>query len=158
MAVIGFPRQVDEVSARLVAAGVIVEALAAIALRAPAVVVLLWLGFVLRVLAGPRLSPLALLMTRVVRPRLTVRPRIVPGPPKRFAQGVGATWTTAVLVLLAAGADSIAWPLVGVLVGFAALESLGGICVGCKVYAVLGRFGVVPDCPECDDISERLAA
>jgi hypothetical protein len=46
-------------------------------------------GFVARVLTGPTLSPLGQLVTRVVTPRLPVAPRPVPGPPKRFAQGIG---------------------------------------------------------------------
>ncbi|MGH9271283.1 MAG: DUF4395 family protein, partial [Ilumatobacteraceae bacterium] len=52
------------------------------------------LGFLARVLAGPTLSPLGQLATRVVAPRLG-RPRLVPGPPKRFAQSIGLALTTA---------------------------------------------------------------
>jgi len=43
-------------------------------------------GFWARVLTGPTLSPLGQLATRVVAPRLPVEPKLVPGPPKRFAQ------------------------------------------------------------------------
>jgi hypothetical protein len=155
--VIGFPRQVDEVSARLVATGVVLEAGAALALRSPVLAVTLWAGFVLRVLSGPRLSPLALVATRVVRPRLAVAPRIVPGSPKRFAQGIGASLTTVVVALLASGHPTPAWALLALLVGFASLEAALGLCVGCKIYALLGRAHLVPECPECDDISARLA-
>jgi len=44
-----------------------------------------------------------------------------------------------------------------VMVVFPALESILGICVGCKAFAVLMRLGVVPDeiCLECADISLR---
>jgi hypothetical protein len=115
----------------------------------------LWLGFLLRVASGPRFSPLALLVTRVIRPRLAIAPRPVPGTPKRFAQGVGATFTTAVVVLLAIGADTAAWVLLGILAVFAGLEAFAGFCMGCTVYGWLARAGLVDECPDCDDISTR---
>jgi hypothetical protein len=42
----------------------------------------------------------------------------------------------------------------------AALEAFAGVCLGCRVFAVLMRFGVIPEsvCVECSDISARLAA
>ena len=56
------------------------------------------LGFVARVAAGPKISPLALLVTRVVTPRLGVPEKLVPGPPKRFAQGIGAALSVVALL------------------------------------------------------------
>ena len=103
-AVMRFPNPVNEVVARLVAAGVVLEASAYLVTRWPIFLVTLAVGFVLRVLTGPRLSPLALLVTRVIVPRLDVEPRWVPGPPKRFAQGIGATLTVGALVAWLAGA------------------------------------------------------
>jgi hypothetical protein len=50
------------------------------------------------VLTGPRLSPLGRLAAHVVAPRLGP-PRTVPGPPKRFAQAMGAAMSTAALLL-----------------------------------------------------------
>ena len=41
-----------------------------------------------RVAAGPRLSSLGQLATRWVTPRITPTPKQVPGPPKRWAQGI----------------------------------------------------------------------
>lgn len=148
---IGFPERVDEVSARLVASGVVLLGLAVVVLRAHWLLPLLFAGFLLRVLAGPRLSPLALVATRVVRPRLDVSPRMVPGPPKRFAQSIGAVFTGAATLLWLAGAGGAALVLVGVLVVFAALEALVGLCVGCKVFAGLMRAGVIPQhvCERC---------
>ena len=52
--------------------------------------VLLTYGFVARVLTGPTLSPLGQFVTRVLTPRLPFAPKLVPGPPKRFAQAIGA--------------------------------------------------------------------
>jgi hypothetical protein len=40
----------------------------------------------------------------------------------------------------------------------ALLESVFGLCLGCKVFAVLMRAGIVPDtvCAACADITVRL--
>jgi len=87
--IFSFPNPVNEVSARIVAAGVVTMALAAIVFDARWLTVVLAYGFIARVLTGPTLSPLGQLVTRVVTPRLGVAPRLVSGPPKRFAQAIG---------------------------------------------------------------------
>src|SRR5690242_10923962 len=96
---LSFPNPVNEVSARLVAAGVVVMAALTIALDQPWILIPLAYGFVARVLTGPTLSPLGQLVTRVITPRLPVPPKYVAGPPKRFAQGIGATLTVTAAVL-----------------------------------------------------------
>src|SRR3954452_10461600 len=96
---LGFPNPVDEISARLVAGGVLLLGIVALVTGNPVVLAVLAYGFIARVLTGPKLSPLGRFVTQVVRPRLAVAPRLVPGPPKRFAQGVGAVFTTSALVL-----------------------------------------------------------
>lgn len=155
--VFGFPHPVDEVSARLVAAGVVVLGMLALVTLHPLAVGVLAYGFVARVLTGPRLSPLGRLVTQVVRPRLAVAPRLVAGPPKRFAQGVGAAFSCAALALLAAGAEGPPRALLGVLVAFASLEAFLGFCMGCVVFGWLMKAGLVPDdvCAECADLSLR---
>ncbi|HEX6787346.1 MAG TPA: DUF4395 domain-containing protein [Acidimicrobiales bacterium] len=159
-AVMRFPNPVNEVVARLVAAGVVLEAAAYLVTRWPIFLATLAIGFVLRVLTGPRLSPLALLVTRVVIPRLDVEPRWVPGPPKRFAQGIGATLTGGALVAWLAGAAGLAAILVGLVAVAATLESVLAVCLGCRIFAVLMRAGVIPPhvCVACSDLSDRLAA
>lgn len=160
MSLLSFPDEVDEVSARLVAGGVVVLATTTLVtgwwwLLAPLLV-----GFCLRVANGPRWSPLALLVTRVVRPRLALSPRIVPGPPKRFAQGIGALCSGASTVLALAGALGAAQVVLGLLVAAASLEAFLGVCLGCHGFALLMRVGVIPAsvCEECNDISRRLGA
>src|SRR5687768_17245505 len=101
---LGFPDPVNEVSARLVATGVATMAVAAVTLDWKWLTVPLAYGFVARVLTGPKASPLGQLVTRVVTPRLPVAPRLVPGPPKRFAQGIGVAFSVTALVLTALGA------------------------------------------------------
>ena len=128
---------------------------AVVATRGSAV---LALGFALRVAAGPRLSPLGLLATRVVAPRLG-EPRLVSGAPKRFAQGIGLTTTAVATVALALGAPAVAMALLAVIALFAALESGVGFCAGCWLFSLLIRAGVVSDdtCVECSDITLRRA-
>ncbi len=151
-----FPNPVNEVSARLVAAGVVLIALAAILSAQPWIFIVLAYGFLARVLTGPTLSPLGQFVTRVVTPALPFEQKLVPGPPKRFAQGIGAAFSVTAAVLVVGfdqiGAGSI---LLVVLAAFATLESVFGICVGCKVFAILMRAGVIPAevCESCNKIT-----
>ena len=153
-----FPDPVNEVSARLVAAGVVLLGLATIGLDAQWLLIPLAYGFVARVLTGPTLSPLGQLVTRVITPRLDVAPRYVPGPPKRFAQGIGVAFSMTALVL-AYGFDDFAAAKVvlALLVVAATLESVFALCLGCKAFAVLMRLGVIPEevCERCTDIWQR---
>ena len=88
-----FPNPVNEVSARLVVGGVVLLSLITIVLDQPWLTAVIAYGFIARVLTGPTLSPLGQLVTRVITPRLPVAARPVPGPPKRFAQGIGAVFS-----------------------------------------------------------------
>lgn len=156
-----FPDPVNEVSARLVAAGVVVMALGTLALDARWFTLVIAYGFVARVLTGPTLSPLGQLVTRVITPRLGVAPRPVPGPPKRFAQGIGAAVTVTVAVLaLGFGQWGVAQAGLGLIAGFAFLEAAFGLCVGCKLFALLMRAGIIPTsvCERCNDIWARSGA
>jgi hypothetical protein len=147
-----FPDPVNEVSARLVAGGVVLLALAAIVTASPWLFGLLAYGFVARVLTGPTLSPLGQLVTRVVTPRLPVAPRWVPGPPKRFAQGIGATLSvTAAILLIGFDATLVAQVLAGMVVVAATLESVFAVCLGCTLFGWLIRRGVIPErvCERC---------
>ena len=157
---LSFPNPVNEVAARLVASGVVVLCLAILITRQTWLLVPLAYGFVARVLTGPKLSPLGLVVTRVLVPALPFEAKPVAGPPKRFAQGIGATLSVGALVAAAAGATTLAWVLVGLILVAATLESVFAICLGCKIFAALMRVGVVPAsvCAECADISGRLAA
>ena len=100
--IIGFPRTVNDKAARAVAAGVVALAIVIAATGWFWLTIPLAYGFWARVLTGPRLSPLGQLATRVIAPRLGA-PKTVPGPPKRFAQALGATMTLTAVVLLALG-------------------------------------------------------
>jgi hypothetical protein len=153
---IGFPRTINEKAARVVAAVVAVTALVALLVPAHWLVIPLAYGFWARVLTGPRLSPLGALASRVIAPRLGA-PKTVSGPPKRFAQAIGAAITTAAVVALALGAHDVVEVLLGLLVVAAGLESVLAFCVGCQIFGLLMRAGVIPDdiCAECGDIWAR---
>lgn len=155
MKLFSFPDPVNEVSARLVAGGVVLMAATTIALDVPWLTGLIAYGFVARVLTGPTLSPLGQLVTRVVTPRLSLAPRPVPGPPKRFAQGIGAALsTTAAVLALGFGLRGAAYVVLGALAAAATLEAVFGICLGCRIFALLMRAGVIPDdvCERCNDL------
>src|SRR5688500_5450054 len=125
---LSFPNPVNEVSARLVAAGVLLMALATIAFDLRWMTLVLAYGFVARVLTGPTLSPLGQLVTRVITPALPVEPKPVPGPPKRFAQGIGVGFTVCA-ALLTYGFDrfDLAQWVLGALVVAASLEAIAGL-------------------------------
>jgi hypothetical protein len=152
-----FPNPVNETAARVVAGGVVTLSAIELASGYHWLLIPLAYGFWARVLTGPSLSPLGQFATRVVAPRLPARP--VPGPPKRFAQAIGATFSTAALIAWIAGATTAADVLVALLVVAATLESVFGICLGCKAFAILMRHGVIPEriCVECADISRRVS-
>ena len=153
-----FPNPVNEKAARVVAGVVLVTVIVILGTGAYWLLIPLAYGFWARVLTGPTLSPLGWIAQNVVAPRLGAK-RPVPGPPKRFAQGLGAAMSTAALVLALIGGDHIAADVV--LIAFlpaAGLESIFGYCVGCRIFGTLMRVGLIPEtvCLECADISARL--
>ena len=154
---LSFPRVINEKAARTVAGVVAITGVVALATGWHWLLVPLAYGFWARVLTGPRLSPLAQLATKVVAPRLG-RPKEVAGPPKRFAQGMGAAITTLGVIALALGWTTVTTVLLALLVVAASLESIFALCIGCQVFAALMRAGIVPEtvCVECADISRRL--
>jgi hypothetical protein len=157
--VISFPRVINEKAARTVAGIVAVTGVVALTTGWHWLLIPLAYGFWARVLTGPRLSPLAQLATKVVAPRLG-EPKDVPGPPKRFAQGMGAAITTLGVIALALGWTTVTTVLLAMLVVAATLESAFAVCIGCQVFAALMRAGIVPEtvCVECADISRRLVS
>ena len=64
-----FPHPINASVARGVAGGVVIMAVATIALDMPWITLVLAYGFIARVAAGPRLSPLAMLVSKVIVPK-----------------------------------------------------------------------------------------
>jgi hypothetical protein len=153
--VFSFPDPVNETSARLVAGGVVLLTLATIVLAEPWLLLPLTYGFVARVLTGPTLSPLGQFATRVLTPLVPVPAKYVPGPPKRFAQGIGAVLSLSAVVLhVAFGQTDAAYVLVGMITVAATLESVFGFCAGCVIFAWLMRVGLISEsaCESCNNL------
>jgi HAMP domain-containing protein len=152
-----FPNPVNEKAARVVAGGVFVLSIVTLATGAYGLAVVLACGFVARVLSGPTLSPLGQAATRVVAPRLGA-PKPVPGPPKRFAQGIGAAMTIAVALFALVGHEhAVANVLLVAMILASGLESILAFCVGCQLFALLMRVGLIPEsvCLECANVGLR---
>ena len=156
--IIGFPNPVNEVSARLVATGVVLMSVTTIVFDTKWLLPVLFYGFVARVLTGPKLSPLGQLVTKQLTPRLPFKEKLVPGPPKRFAQGMGVAFSGTALLLAVLGEWTGAQVVLGLLVVAASLEAFVGLCLGCKIFGVLMRFGLIPEdvCKECNNVGARI--
>jgi hypothetical protein len=154
--VFAFPNPVNEYSARITAALVVLVSVGTLLTGSGWGLAVIAAGFWLRVLFGPRISPLAVLSVKVLTPLLGKK-RLVPGPPKRFAQGIGAALSTAAAVLLAAGLSPAAWILLAVLIAAASLEAFAGFCLGCAAFGLLQRRGLIPEdvCEACNNITLR---
>lgn len=155
-----FPNPVNDAAARSVALGVVAMSVFALATGWAWILLPLTYGFLARVATGPTLSPLGQFATRVSAPRLVAWQKFVPGPPKRFAQAIGATFSLAATVTwLSDGWGVARWILVPLILA-ASLEGFLGFCLGCTVFGWLIRAGLVPAsvCEECGDLSKRYAA
>ena len=156
--IFGFPNPVNETSARIVAGGAVVMSVAFVITGNPWLLLPLTYGFIARVCTGPFLSPLGRISTQIITPRIKREHRLVPGPPKRFAQGIGALFSVAGSVLWFADAQTASRVVIAMLAAAASLEAFVGFCLGCAIFARLMRLGVIPEsvCAECNDISQRI--
>jgi hypothetical protein len=157
--ILGFPDPVNEVAARVVAAGAALLSWTIVVTGWHGLIVVLVYGFWARVLTGPTLSPLGRFAVEVAAPRLAP-PKLVPGPPKRFAQGIGTTLSTLALIAWLAGAPTLATVLVAMIGIAATLEAVFALCLGCKLFAVLMRAGLIPEsvCEACNNLVSRARA
>ncbi|MGJ6979538.1 DUF4395 domain-containing protein [Aestuariimicrobium soli] len=153
-----WPETVDDITVRLVAAVVLAIVVVTVATQWWWLFVPLFADFLARTLFGPRWGFTSQLVARTIRPRVGAAPRPKASAPKRFAAGIGAVMTgVASLAWVAGLASGASWPGVAlwvigaVMVLFPALEGVFGLCVGCKLFGLLARLGVVnPDlCVDC---------
>lgn len=160
--VFSFPNPVNEKAARTVAGGVLGIAITTLVLSVTAGHGWLWLsallaaGFLARVLSGPTLSPLGQLATKVIAPRLG-EPKLVAGPPKRFAQTIGLVVTGGATLAVALGHPLGAQLLLTLIIVAAGLESIFAVCLGCVIFARLMQAGLIPEetCEACNNIALR---
>ncbi len=155
-----FPNPANETSARLVAAGVVIMSTAFLLTSSTIILLALTYGFAARVVAGPAFSPLALFVTRVVTPKLNFSHKMVPSPPKRFAQTIGLTFGATALVLTLLDYSVAAKLVIAALIFAATLESVFAVCLGCIMFSFLMKVGVIPQsvCESCNDIALRAEA
>jgi hypothetical protein len=161
MAIVGFPNPVDEVSTRLVAGFVVALSVVTVLVQWKWGTALIAAGFLLRVISGPKLSPLGQLVTKVIRPRLAIEPRECPGPPKRFAQAIGFVFSgTAAVLWIGFGLSTAATVVMAGLIFAASLEAFVGLCLGCKAFGLLMALGVIPEpvCERCASVGAGRAA
>ncbi len=111
-------------------------------------------GFAARIIAGPSLSPLALLATKVIVPMLGTPTLICPGPPKRFAQMIGLIVTSTALIGVFTGNTLWTSICLGMLLIFASLEVLIGFCAGCWLFRKMMGWGLIPQevCEKCNNL------
>ena len=154
-----FPELINEVAARLVAIGVLVLSSVVLFLLIDKnnyvlfFLSILIYGFLARVSSGPKISPLALFVTKLLVPRLNFKEKLVPGPPKRFAQGIGLIFSLSTAITFLINLNSISIILISTLILFAALEAFIGFCAGCKVFKLLMNIGLIPNdvCEKCSN-------
>ncbi|MFT3798644.1 MAG: DUF4395 domain-containing protein [Microbacterium sp.] len=92
---------------------------------------------------SPRTAPWGALYRSVVQPRLAPPKELEDPRPPRFAQGVGLFVTGLGLVLHLLGVP-LALPIAAGMAFIAAfLNAVFGLCLGCQLYLVLQRAGLV---------------
>jgi len=149
-----FPHPVNETSARIVAAGVVIMSVAYALTGAAWLLIPLTYGFFARVTTGPAFSPLGAFATKVITPRLNVQHRLVAGPPKRFAQFVGLVFSSGASVLWLLDLGTASRIVAALLAGAALLESAFAVCLGCIMFGWLIRLGAIPErvCEQCNNL------
>ncbi|GAB20406.1 hypothetical protein GOEFS_115_00460 [Gordonia effusa NBRC 100432] len=152
-----FPNPVNDYAARSTAGLVVVLAVVTVAVNQWWLYALLAIGFALRVAGGPKYSPFGRLAVHVIVPKIWKKEKLVPGPPKRFAQTIGFALSTVALVLSLLGYGLAAQIAIVFLIIAALLESVLGFCLGCTIFGFLQRVGVIPDtvCEACNNIWAR---
>ena len=147
-----FPNPVNEYAARFVAFFVMFFSLVILITNNLWAVSLLFIGFLLRLLFGPRVSPFALITLKLIIPLLKNPNKSVPGPPKRFAQFIGALITLiASIIYFFTTYNVIVISILGVLILFTFLESVLSFCFGCYVFNLLIKVRLIPKniCEAC---------
>lgn len=92
---------------------------------------------------SPRTAPWAVLFRTLVQPRLSAPTDLEDPRPPRFAQGVGLLVTGVGIVVFLLGVQA-AVPVAAALAFVAAfLNAAFGLCLGCQLYLLLQRIGVI---------------
>ncbi|MDA8196914.1 MAG: DUF4395 domain-containing protein [Actinomycetota bacterium] len=147
-----FPDPVNEVAARAVAIGVVLQVVLLAMTHNRLLFIPLCYGFLARVSSGPKISPMGIIATKLVAPRLSRYEKLVAGKPKRFAQAIGVIFSFGAAILSVAFSSFTPALVVLIALGLAAsLEGFLGFCLGCKIFGIAFNLGLVnyDDCPTC---------
>lgn len=149
-----FPHPVNETSARVVATGVVIMSVAYAVTGAAWLMIPLTYGFFARVTTGPSFSPLGLIATKVITPRINAKHRFVAGPPKRFAQFIGLVFSASASVLWLLDLGTASRVVAAALAAAAFLEAALALCLGCVMFGFMMRLGVIPErvCEQCNNL------
>lgn len=95
--------------------------------------------------AEPRAALFPQLYFRVLKPAGLVRPRVVreDAAPHRFAQAVGGAVLVLSTLALYPGLATLGWALAWVVVALAFVNLVFDYCVGCQLYFLLARAGII---------------
>jgi len=93
----------------------------------------------------PRLALFQQLYLRVLRPAGVVKPSVVMDDPvpHRFAQGLGGSFLALATLAFALGSATAGWVLAALVVALAFVNFAFDFCVGCQIFFLLARAGVV---------------
>ena len=107
-----------------------------------ALVAIQFVQFAISSIGGLRYSPYGNLFRWTKRRfDLGPPPETEPEGPPRFAQTCGLAVATAALISFAAGATTLGWIFVGLVLALSALLAFTGFCVGCELYLLGKRLG-----------------
>ncbi|TGL67459.1 DUF4395 domain-containing protein [Leptospira jelokensis] len=150
-----YPDVVNENVTRIVASKVVLLGVLSILFPNYIVLGLLLLGFALRLSYGPKYEPFALITSKYLVPWLGISFVPSAGPPKRFAQLIGFSFSLTAIVLFANGLTLAYQITLATLVFFASLESFLGWCAGCFMFGILMKIGVIPEevCERCNHLN-----
>ncbi len=133
---------VNENKARVIAFFVLLMAAAYLLTGYLYLIVFLIPDFLLRITRWAKYSPLSLLADVVIS-QFNISNKPTDRAPKRFAAGTGLAFTILITAASLFHLNLVSIVLTGILVLFAALESLVGFCAGCYVYSILKTFGLL---------------
>ena len=156
-----FPELINDVAARFVASTVIINCLLIIFCMAINsefsfyLSLFLFYEFLARTSSGPKISIIALLVTKIIVPKLSFNEKMVPGPPKRFAQFIGLIFSININFFLFYNIEYLVIIFISILIFFASLEAFLGYCFGCKVFKFLMSVNLIPKkvCEKCNDLN-----
>ena len=93
--------------------------------------------------AGVRRHPYGWLYRRLIRPRLSPPAQLEDPVPPTFAQGVGLVITGLGLILQLVGVPDAVVVAAALAFVAAFLNSVFGYCLGCQIYLLLVRTGII---------------